>query len=270
MATPGLRTPAVAGQFYPGSAAALRRDLDAYIPDAPRQDFFGGISPHAGYVYSGPTAGALFGRMRVPDAVVLLGPKHHGAGAEYAVWATGLWRTPLGDCPVNEKLAAAVLAACPLLRADETAHRPEHSLEVVVPFLQYVHPAVTIVPVALAPMSAGDVRATGEGLAAALRPLLPEAVVVVSSDMTHYESAAAAAAKDRLALDRVAALDEEGLLAVARANDISMCGVWPAAVGIAAVKALGAREGVLIHYTNSGEASGDYGHVVGYAAVAFA
>lgn len=261
----------MAGQFYPGAAVTLRHDLAAYIgAGAGRKRYLGGICPHAGYMYSGATAGALFGRMEVPATVVLLGPKHRREGADFAVWPAGVWRTPLGDCPVDAEAAAALLAASPLLAADEEAHRFEHSLEVVVPFVQYTNPAAAIVPVALGPMTLADVRALGAALAAALTPRRDRVAVVVSSDMTHYESAAAAEKKDRIALERVCALDEEGLLAAARDLDISMCGVWPAAVALVAFKALGAAGGEILEYTNSGVTSGDYGHVVGYAAVAFA
>jgi len=261
----------VAGQFYPAAAAALRRDVGAYVGAGQRREpYLGGICPHAGYMYSGATAGVLFGRMEVPATVVLLGPKHQWGGADYAVWPAGAWRTPLGDCPVDEKTAAALLAASPLLAADEEAHRGEHSLEVIVPFVQYVNPAAAIVPIALGPMTLADVHALGAAIAATLKPRLPGVAVIVSSDMTHYESAAAAEKKDRAALERACALDEEGLLAAARDLDLSMCGIWPAAAALVAFKALGAAGGTVLKYTNSGETSGDYGHVVGYAAVAFA
>ncbi|MEE9456106.1 MAG: AmmeMemoRadiSam system protein B [bacterium] len=270
MATPNLRLPIVAGQFYPADEASLRRELATYVVAAERERYPGGLCPHAGYVYSGPTAGELFARLDVPAVVVLLGPKHHEAGAPYAVWPAGAWRTPLGDAPVNEEVAAALLEKCPLLEADEAAHRPEHSLEVVVPFVQYVNPEATIVPVALGPMAAAAVRDTGAGVAAALEPFKENAVVVVSSDMTHYESAASAERKDALAIERLKELDAEGLLEVVASHDISMCGVWPAAVALAALRALGASGGTLIRYATSAEASGDYGHVVGYAALSFA
>jgi AmmeMemoRadiSam system protein B len=271
MATSNLRRPVVAGQFYPAAEGALRRALAGYIPAAAeRRRYLGGLCPHAGYTYSGATAGELFARLDVPGTVVLLGPKHHGEGAPYAVWPAGAWRTPLGDAPVNEELAAAILASCPLLAADEAAHRPEHSLEVVVPFLQFVNPAAMLVPVALAPMASAEVAATGEGLAAALGPYGDDVAVIISSDMTHYESAAAAARKDALALAHLAALDAEGLVEVVQTHGISMCGVWPAAVGLTAFRALGASGGTLLRYSHSGETSGDYEHVVGYAALSFA
>jgi len=271
MATPNLRRPVVAGQFYPAEAAALRRELGRYVtPGGARESWFGGIAPHAGYIYSGATAGALFSRLAVPATAVLLGPKHTGEGAPYAVWPAGAWRTPLGDAPVDEELAAALVDASPLLRADELAHRSEHSLEVVLPFLQYVRPDVAVVPVSLAPLAVSEIDALAGAMAGVLAPRGRDVIVVVSSDMTHYESAAAAERKDRLALDRVAALDGPGLVEVARAYGVTMCGVWPAAVALGLVRALGASRGVVLHYTNSGEASGDYDQVVGYAAVAFA
>jgi len=270
MATPNLRLPIVAGQFYPADDASLRRELATYVVAAERERSLGGLCPHAGYIYSGPTAGELFARLEVPGVVVLLGPKHHPAGAEFAVWPGGAWRTPLGDAPVDAGVAAALLKKCAMLEADEQAHRPEHSLEVIVPFIQFVNPEAAIVPVALGPMPLAAVRETGEGVAAALEPFRDDVIVVVSSDMTHYEAAASAERKDALAIERLKALDAEGLLEVVGAHDISMCGVWPAAVALTAFRAMGASAGKLIRYANSGEASGDYGHVVGYAALSFA
>jgi hypothetical protein len=208
--------------------------------------------------------------MRVPAVTVLLGPKHHDAGAPYAVWPGGAWRTPLGDAPVSEEVAAALLDNCPQLKADEVAHLSEHSLEVVVPFLQYVNPDAAIVPVALAQMSAAAVREVGAGVAAALAPYGDEVVIVVSSDMTHYEAAASAERKDALAIERLAALDADGLLEVVAAHRITMCGVWPAAVALTALREMGATGGKLLRYATSAEASGDYDHVVGYAALTFA
>jgi AmmeMemoRadiSam system protein B len=270
MATSNLRQPIVAGQFYPADERSLRRELATYVVAAERKRYLGGLCPHAGYVYSGPTAGELFARLDVPAVVVLLGPKHHGAGAPYAVWPAGAWRTPLGDAPVNDEVATALIEKCPSLKADEDAHRAEHSLEVIVPFVQYVNPQAAVVPVALGPMSMSAVGELGEGIAAALEPYKEDMVVVVSSDMTHYEPAASAERKDALAIERLTELDAEGLLAVVAANDISMCGVWPAAAAMVALRALGASAGALIRYANSGEASGDYAHVVGYAALSFA
>jgi len=262
--------PVVAGQFYPAGEEELRRALAGYIPAAERRRCLGGMCPHAGYMYSGATAGELFGRLDVPGTAVLLGPKHRASGAPYAVWPAGAWRTPLGDALVNEELAGVIIEKCPAWEADEAAHREEHSLEVVVPFVQFVNPEAAIVPVALGPMPAAELVAAAEGLAAALEPYRDDVVVIISSDMTHYESAAAAESKDALALERLTALDAEGLLEVVRAHDISMCGVWPAAVALSAFRVLGATGGTLIRYANSGESSGDYEHVVGYAALSFA
>jgi AmmeMemoRadiSam system protein B len=270
MATPNLRLPVVAGQFYPGSEAALRAELATYVVAAERRQYLGGLCPHAGYVYSGATAGELFGRLALPATVVLLGPKHHGAGADFAVWPAGAWQTPLGEAPVNEEVAAAVIAGVGSAQADERAHIPEHSLEVIVPFVQYVNPQAAIVPVAVGPTAPEALLAAGEALAGALAPYRDDVVLVISSDMTHYESAAAAERKDALAIERLEKLDAEGLLEVVASHHISMCGAWPAAAALAALRRLGASAGSLVRYATSGEASGDYDQVVGYAAVTFA
>ncbi|UCH79271.1 MAG: AmmeMemoRadiSam system protein B [Candidatus Coatesbacteria bacterium] len=270
MATPNLRLPVVAGQFYPGSEAALRAELASYVVAAERKRYLGGLCPHAGYVYSGATAGELFGRLALPATVVLLGPKHHGAGADFAVWPAGAWQTPLGEAPVNEEVAAAIIAGVGSAQADERAHLPEHSLEVVVPFVQYVNPQAAIVPIAVGPAAPQALFAAGEALAEALAPYRDDVVLVISSDMTHYESVAAAERKDRLAIERLEALDAEGLLEVVASHNVSMCGAWPAAAALVALRGLGASGGSLVRYATSGEASGDYDQVVGYAAVTFA
>lgn len=230
----------------------------------------GGICPHAGYIYSGATAGVLFAAAEVPDVVLLLGPKHHYAGADFAIWPAGAWLTPLGEVPVHEALAADLLTASSLFTADETAHIPEHSLEVILPFIQVANPTASIVPVAVGRASPAELTELADAVARAVSPRRDGVLVVVSSDMTHYEPAEVAEAKDRLALERLVALDAEGLINVVRERDISMCGVWPAAVALGAFRRLGARGGTVLAYTNSGAASGDYRQVVGYAAVAFA
>lgn len=264
-----LRAPIVAGQFYPAHPGELRRAVEQYVRQPGDQELLGGLVPHAGYVYSGATAAALFRLMRLPPTILLLGPKHHWAGADWAIWPEGAWRTPLGDCRVDVDLVNALCDACPYLVRDVWAHRPEHSLEVVLPFIQYCRPEARIVPIALGPLPADAIGDFGEGFARVLRPRLPEIGIIISSDMTHYEPAATAARKDQAAVARMLALDGAGLVETARQEEISMCGVWPAAIGIETFKALGARGGELLAYSHSGQVTGDDAQVVGYAALAF-
>lgn len=263
-----LRSPAVAGQFYPKHPEALARTLDQLIP--PRQEkcaAIGVMVPHAGYVYSGGVAGKTFAGVAIPPEVVILGPNHHGIGAPVAVDTCSGWTTPLGDVAIAAELAAAILAATPLATADTEAHRSEHSLEVQVPFLQAEARDAAIVPICLGRVPLDQLLALGDALATAMRtrPNLP--LLVASSDMTHYESAEAARRKDHLALQHVLDLDPEGLFRTVRDQRISMCGVLPTVVMLRAALALGATRAELVAYANSGDVTGDQRQVVGYAGV---
>jgi len=263
-----LRAPAVAGQFYPGRKSVLASELSRLIPAVTdRRRALGVMSPHAGYVYSGAVAGRTFAAVTIPPEVLILGPNHHGVGHQAAVYSRGGWETPLGVVPIAEQLADAVLAACPTTAADTTAHRFEHSLEVQVPFLQSLAPAVAIVPLCIGRVSLDALLALGNGLVAALhtRPVLP--LIVASTDMTHFESGESARRKDQMALQHVLALDPEGLYRTVSANRISMCGVLPTVVMLQAARALGATGAELVCYANSGEVTGDQDEVVGYAGV---
>jgi AmmeMemoRadiSam system protein B len=263
-----LRPPAVAGQFYPGRRSALEEALAQIVPTVThKRQVFGVMSPHAGYVYSGAIAGRTFAGIDIPPEVVILGPNHHGAGHQAAVFHRGSWETPLGNVPVAEELADAILTACPAAGADTLAHRYEHSLEVQVPFLQTLAGDLAIAPLCLGRVPLGTLLALGDGLAAALRtrPRLP--LIVASSDMTHFESGPEARRKDQLALQEILSLDPEGLYQVVRDNRISMCGVLPTVVMLRAALVLGATGAELIAYANSGDVTGDQREVVGYAGV---
>lgn len=263
-----LRSPAVAGQFYPKHSAALMQTLDRLIPPVERKRAaFGVISPHAGYVYSGAVAGRTLAEVAIPSEVVILGPNHHGNGHQAAVYRRGGWETPLGAVPIAEDLADLILAACPAAGDDMQAHLYEHSLEVQIPFLKTLNPEVSIAPLCIGRVPLETLLQLGDGLAKALRtrPQLP--LIVASSDMTHYESGEAARRKDHLAIERILALDPEGLYATVRNHRISMCGVLPAVVMLRAALALGATGTELLAYANSGDVTGDQSEVVGYAGV---
>ncbi len=262
------RLPAVAGQFYPDDPSALQRELARCVPSvsAPRRAV-AVISPHAGYVYSGQVAGETLAAVQVPDTVVVIGPNHHGRGAPVALMASGGWRLPLGVAPIEERLARLLLAHAPFIADDAEAHRFEHSLEVQVPFLQYRNPQVRIVPLVLGRLSLDACERLGEAVAEAIRAYGDDVLIVASSDMSHYEPRATATAKDRLALDRILALDPAGLLQTVAAHRITMCGVVPATVTLIAARRLGATAAELVRYSDSGEVSGDTLQVVGYAGV---
>lgn len=264
-----IRQAAVAGQFYPGSQSALIRELQILLPAVKtRKKAIGVISPHAGYLYSGSTAGQLLAGIELPRTVVILGPNHHGAGTLAAVSPDDGWQTPLGVVPIEKRLAGLIRQHVPQVELDSSAHRHEHSLEVQVPFLQYLRPDLAIVPLCLAFGDYAGCELLGNGLAAAIQDFGEEVLILASSDMTHYESAATAKRKDSLALERVLAFDAKGLVDVCRAERITMCGVIPAAVMLVAAKALGATAAELVAYTNSGQVTGDEREVVAYAAVA--
>ena len=263
-----IRQPAVAGKFYSGDPHELRSELERLVTvETPREKVLGVIAPHAGYLYSGVVAGTLYGAVEIPPTVIILGPNHHGVGARAALYPGGEWLTPLGAVPINSTLSGLVRKHAPFVEEETTAHHFEHSLEVQLPFLQLVRSAVTIVPLCLGFGDYASCRTLGLGIARAIREFGEEVLIIASSDMTHYESAAAAKKKDELAIDEVLALNPEGLLRVCRDKEITMCGVIPATVMLVAAIELGATRAKLVRYATSGDVTGDNRQVVAYAAL---
>ncbi len=264
------RQPAVAGQFYSSDPVQLRKDLSSLVKiSIPKMKTPGIISPHAGFVYSGRVAGKIFGQIDIPQTVLIIGPNHRGSGEPAALYPDGEWLTPLGSVAVNSHLTQLIKQHTPFVQFDTVAHELEHSLEVQVPFIQYLRPDVTISALCL---GHGDYKALheiGVGLADAVRAYGEDVLIVASSDMTHYETAESARLKDNMALDRVLSLDPEGLLNVCRSEHITMCGVVPSVVMMIAVQQLGASASEIVAYSTSGDVSGDNSKVVAYAAVAF-
>jgi len=264
------RMPAVAGQFYPGTASGLSRALlELTREEKERLPAIGVVSPHAGYVYSGAVAGELFSSIQVPGRAVIFCPNHTGIGEDAAIMSRGAWRMPWGDVPVDEELAARLETACPLLREDASAHSREHAIEVQLPFLHRFRPDVRIVPVALGRLSLEECRELGENVADAIEGDSERPLLVASSDMSHYVPDAVARKKDRMAIDRMLALDPEGLYRIVQTERISMCGVMPATVVLFAARRLGATTARLIRYATSGDVSREFDQVVGYAGLAF-
>jgi MEMO1 family protein len=266
------REPAVAGRFYPADRGELAEEVARFLaerPDGrataePPRPARGVLAPHAGYIYSGAVAGATYARVDVPPRAIVLCPNHTGEGQRESLWPGGAWRTPLGRVPVDGEMVAELLA-CGGVTADRTAHLHEHSLEVQLPFLQLRRPEVAIAALCLGGLSWPECQALGEAVAGVARR--HGALVVASSDMSHYLPVGTARAKDERALERVLALDPEGLHAVVRAERISMCGFVPATVMLVAARALGAREAELVRYATSADVTGDDSSVVGYAGV---
>ena len=263
-----LRSAVVAGQFYPGQKQSLFDAVDSLVASTvPELPAIALMSPHAGYVYSGGVAGRTFSGVKIPEEVIILGPNHHGRGHMAAVCASGEWETPLGQTKISVELAKRVLAECPMTAEDSVAHYSEHSLEVQLPFLQFRTPHTSIVPICISHMPLEMLLQLGDGLARAILSRSSKPLIVASTDMTHYESGEIARKKDFLALEKVLALDPEGLYDVVQEHRISMCGVLPTVVMLQAALALGAKNAELIAYSNSGDVTGDQSDVVGYAGV---
>ncbi len=262
-----VRDPAVAGQFYGAEPERLAADLARLLPPLPARPARAVVVPHAGWMYSGAVAGETYAQVEVPPRAVLLGPNHWGTGPRGAVMAEGVWRYPGGSVPVAADLARAILAASPELTANVEAHRREHALEVQIPFLHRRQPAVAIVPIALADDDPGFCRAVGEAVGGVVARWPEPVLVVVSTDLNHYESQAVSQRKDRLAIEAILALDPQGLARAVRTHAISMCGFAPTLALLYAVPTLGIRAARLVRYQTSGDVSGDLDRVVGYAGI---
>jgi len=263
-----VRRPAVAGSFYDGDAKQLARDVREHLGEpAGAEPAFGAIAPHAGYIYSGPVAGAVYARIEVPATAVVLCPNHTGRGARAAVDPSDAWRTPLGDVRVDKDLARRLMELAPSLREDSSAHAGEHSLEVQLPFLQLRRPDVAIVPVCLGAPDLALCREVGHALATLMTETEEPPLLVASSDMNHYESRAVGRAKDDRALARVQALDPEGLFRTVVAENITMCGFLPATALLFAAREAGVSSARVVARRDSGDETGDTSSVVGYAGV---
>lgn len=262
------RPPAVAGQFYQGVADRLTRQVEEFIDlNAAKEDALGVISPHAGLLYSGSVAGAVYSSIRFPKTFLLLGPNHTGLGSQFSLMESGEWEIPTGVFTIDTRLAGKIIRNCPKVTQDAKAHLFEHSLEVQLPFIAYFSQAVKILPLAMLSASLEECLALGEGIARAIGAVDYPVAMVASSDMSHYIPDKVARKKDRMAIDRVLALDPAGLYETVRRENISMCGVLPATVMLAAAKHLGAGSARLVKYATSGDVSGDYDSVVGYAGI---
>jgi AmmeMemoRadiSam system protein B len=264
-----IRQPAVAGRFYPGNPERLRADIATYTADATNNiSALGCVVPHAGYMYSGHVAGAVYRRLALPQRVLILCPNHTGIGEPLAIMSTGSWHTPLGDAEIDETLAAELKRRMPLLSEDGEAHRSEHALEVQLPFLQVLAPSFRFVPIAVGTGQFEVLSALGVAIGNTLAAMKEPVLVVASSDMNHYESDSVTRVKDQRAIDQLLALDPRGLYQVVREGNISMCGYGPGVAMLTACRKLGASKAELIRYATSGDVSGDKDMVVGYAGVA--
>ena len=272
MATSILRPPAVAGRFYPADPDDLRAEALAYLSQAgganqPPVRAFGCLAPHAGYMYSGHVAGAVFARVEVPRRCIVMCPNHTGMGRALAIMSEGAWQTPLGEAAIDAGLAADLKTRFPVLQEDSAAHRAEHAAEVELPFLMLRQPKLKFVPIALGTGQFEVLEQLGIALADVIAMQNDPVLIVASSDMNHYESDAVTRAKDHRAIERVLSLDPRGLFDVVTQQNISMCGFGPAVAMLTAARQLGAKSTELVKYATSGDISGDREMVVGYAGV---
>jgi len=272
------RSPAVSGAFYPSSSSELRLAVGGYLEKTPTSPAVGIVSPHAGYVYSGPVKGAVYSRVEIPPTVILLGPNHRlSLGESYGkatIMASGSFITPIGEVGIDEALAGDLLRRSDMIREDAASHGPEHSLEVQLPFLKVKRSDVSIVPLLMNVGWREDHRqlyewcsALAESLASAIRNAGRDVLIVASSDMNHYESRAETSVKDGHALDRIVALDAAGLLEVTEREHITVCGKVGVAAMIEASLRLGAGEAEVVKHGDSGDYNGELDSVVGYAGV---
>jgi AmmeMemoRadiSam system protein B len=272
MATTILRQAAVAGRFYPGDPEDLRAEALTYLSQARPADqvpvrALGCIAPHAGYMYSGHVAGAVFARVEIPKSCIVMCPNHTGMGRALAVMGEGAWQTPMGEVQIDVELAGALKKRFPALQEDSAAHRAEHAAEVELPFLLLRQPKLRFVPIALGTSQFEVLEQLGEALADVIAASKDRILIVASSDMNHYESDAVTRVKDHQAIERILTLDPRGLFDVVTQQKISMCGFGPAVAMLTAARLLGAKSAELVKYATSGDISGDRDMVVGYAGV---
>jgi MEMO1 family protein len=263
-----IRHAAVAGRFYPRDPDDLRAHVQSYFPAGEKSvSAYGCVVPHAGYVYSGHVAGAVYARLELPQRCIVMCPNHTGMGHPLSIMSQGAWETPLGRMLIDVDLAETLKRRFPLLGEDAEAHRAEHAAEVQLPFLQTINPECTFVPIALGTGRYEVLVALGEAIAETVQALGERVLMIASSDMNHYENDVITRQKDYKAIERILVMDGQGLFNVVMNEDISMCGFGPTVSMLTAARRLGATGTELIRYATSGDVSGDRERVVGYAGI---
>ncbi len=276
-----IRRPAQAGSFYAGTASSLKGQIEECfrhklgpgktptVQKGPR-NIVGLVCPHAGYMYSGPVAAHSYYNLAIdgkPDVFVIFGPNHTGEGSGLSVMKEGIWRTPLGDVQIDESTADEILRNSKIIDVDDSAHKYEHSIEVQLPFLQYLYgSAFKIVPIGFLMQDLESSRDVGQAVAKAT--VGKNVAIIASTDMTHYEPHEVAEKKDKIALSALEELDEKTFYSTVESYRITACGYGPVVALVTAAKILGAKKGRVLCYKTSGDVTGDYSAVVGYASVA--
>ncbi len=269
MGTITVRHPAVAGQFYPRNPDKLRAEVKSFTETNTQPiAAFGCVAPHAGYMYSGHVAGAVYARLELPETFIIMCPNHTGMGTPLSIVSEGEWETPLGNAAIDLDLASQLKSRCSRLSEDASAHRYEHAVEVQLPFLQSRLDHFKFVPIAVGTSRFEALQALGRAIGEAILSSGKRALIIASSDMNHYESDSITRRKDAQAIERMLALDARGLYEVVTTENVSMCGYGPAVAMLTATKILGAKSAELIKYATSGDISGDRDAVVGYAGIA--
>lgn len=263
-----IRPAAVSGRFYPADAAMLLRQIDGCVSVTSQKIRARAcMAPHAGYIYSGRVAGAVYGALELPSRFILLGPRHYPHGERLAILSEGAWTTPLGDAKIDAALADALRDAFPPLREDAVAHSTEHSLEVQLPFLQRLAGDFTFVPIVIGTDRFDALEMLGRAVAQVVRAQKDAVLIIASSDMNHRESDAITRVKDRKAIDAILALDARRLYDTVRRENITMCGYGAAVAMITAARELGSTNAEFLQYATSGDANGDREDVVGYTGI---
>jgi Predicted dioxygenase len=266
-----LRLPAVSGAFYPAEPRALAALIHKYVlPDdkTEKSRVRACLVPHAGYVYSGAVAGAVFAHINFPKRIIILGVRHFPYGEDAAMLSRGVWRTPLGDAAIDSGLAAKIAHACPLLCEDPLAHESEHSLEVQLPFLQVLDSDFTFVPIALGTLCYDALAEVGDALGKILAEE-NDVLLLTTTDFNHYEDQSTTIRKDNFAIEKILAFDAKGLYEICHKEKISMCGLGPTVAMLNALHHIGANQVELVRHTTSAAYSGDTRKVVGYAGFLF-
>jgi len=278
-----IRPPAVAGSWYSGNPKGLRTQIEELfthrqgpgslpqtVKNGPR-NLVGLVVPHAGYMASGPVAAHAYYNLAKdgkPDIIVIFGPNHTGRGSALSIMKEGFWRTPLGEVEIDTETADRILQVSQIVDVDDIAHTYEHSIELQLPFLQYLYGSeFKFVPICFMMQDLESSREVGKAVAEALKG--KNALVIASTDMTHYEPQERAEKKDKIAIDAALKMDETQYYHVVEAYGISTCGYGPTIAVITAAKELGAKKANLLCYKTSGDILGDRSAVVGYASIAF-
>ncbi|MBU1999490.1 MAG: MEMO1 family protein [Candidatus Omnitrophica bacterium] len=263
------RQPVVAGRFYPGDKASLEKEIGKYVAGAGQKkiDAIGCVSPHAGYMCSGGVAGALLSAIKPRDSYIILGTNHSGRGRRFGLDMSREWVTPLGTVGIDRDLAESILRS-DVIEEDTLSHDPEHSIEVQLPFLQFLNRDFKFIPITISQGDLSEYTQAGKDIAHAVKDSKKRVTIIASSDFTHYEPQETAAEKDEMVIEKILDLDMEGFFSRVIKHNVSVCGYSPICVMMAASVALGAKNAKLIKYQTSGDTTGDFSAVVGYAGIA--